>query len=147
MHTYGPVWNSSRYLLVVPSQSRSFWTPPNVKTFLPHSDKDNTMFFWVLRHFMQHRARWTWHLNDTHFLSTLCQVSETLDSSSKYAYEVIFISLSPVAGSCESVNIWGPFETFVDWRQCAAVTQMEEVTVMPSCSGGGEVVVAWPSSY
>jgi len=29
------------------------------------------------------------------------------------------------------------FETFVDWRQCAAVMQREAVTVMPSCSGGG----------
>jgi len=29
----------------------------------------------------------------------------------------------------------GPFENFVDWRQCAAVMQREEVTVMPSCSG------------
>jgi hypothetical protein len=30
----------------------------------------------------------------------------------------------------------------VDWRQCAAVMQREMVTVMPSCSGGGNVVVA-----
>jgi len=29
--------------------------------------------------------------------------------------------------------IRGPFANFVDWRQCAAV--------MPSCSGGGNVVV------
>jgi hypothetical protein len=36
----------------------------------------------------------------------------------------------------------GPFETFVDWRQCAAVMQREAVTVMPGCSGGGNVVVA-----
>jgi hypothetical protein len=36
----------------------------------------------------------------------------------------------------------GPFEKFVDWRQCAAVMQREAVTVMPSCSGGGNVVVA-----
>jgi hypothetical protein len=28
----------------------------------------------------------------------------------------------------------GQFEKFVDWLQCA--------TVMPSCSGGGDVVVA-----
>jgi hypothetical protein len=38
--------------------------------------------------------------------------------------------------------IRGPFEKFVDWRQCAAVIQRETVTVMPSCSGGGNVVVA-----
>jgi hypothetical protein len=30
----------------------------------------------------------------------------------------------------------------VDWWQCAAVTQREEVAVMPSCSGRGNVVVA-----
>jgi hypothetical protein len=42
--------------------------------------------------------------------------------------------------------IRGPFEKYVDWRQCATVTQREAVTVMPSCSDGGNVVVAWPSS-
>jgi len=36
----------------------------------------------------------------------------------------------------------GSFEKFVDWRQCAAVMQREAVTIMPSCSGGGNVVVA-----
>jgi hypothetical protein len=36
----------------------------------------------------------------------------------------------------------GPFEKFVDWRQCAAVMQREAVTIMPSCSGGGNVIVA-----
>jgi hypothetical protein len=42
-----------------------------------------------------------------------------------------------------SVNyIRGPFEKFVDWRQCAAVMQREAVTVMPSCSDGGNAVVA-----
>jgi hypothetical protein len=35
-----------------------------------------------------------------------------------------------------------PFEKFVHWRQCAAVMQRDAVTVMPSCSGGGNVVVA-----
>jgi hypothetical protein len=38
--------------------------------------------------------------------------------------------------------IRGLFEKFVDWRQCAAVIQREAVTVMPSCSGGGNAVVA-----
>jgi hypothetical protein len=42
--------------------------------------------------------------------------------------------------------IRGPFERFVDWRQCAAVMRREAVTGMPSCSGGGNVVVAWSSS-
>jgi hypothetical protein len=36
----------------------------------------------------------------------------------------------------------GPFEKLVDWRQCAAVMQREEVAVMPSCSGESNVVVA-----
>jgi len=36
----------------------------------------------------------------------------------------------------------GPFERFVDWRQCAVVMQTDVVTVMTSCSGGGNVVVA-----
>jgi hypothetical protein len=36
----------------------------------------------------------------------------------------------------------GPFEKFMDWRQCAAVMKREAVNVMPSCSGGGNVVVA-----
>jgi hypothetical protein len=35
-----------------------------------------------------------------------------------------------------------PLEKFVDWWQCAAVIQREEVTVMPSFSGGDNVVVA-----
>jgi hypothetical protein len=36
----------------------------------------------------------------------------------------------------------GPFEKFVEWRQCAAVMQREAVTVMQSCCGRGNVVVA-----
>jgi hypothetical protein len=43
-------------------------------------------------------------------------------------------------------NIRGPFERFVDWRQCAAVMQREAVTVMPSCRDEGNVVVARSSS-
>jgi hypothetical protein len=35
-----------------------------------------------------------------------------------------------------------PFEKFMDWRQCIAVMQREAVTVTPSYSGGGNVVVA-----
>jgi hypothetical protein len=40
------------------------------------------------------------------------------------------------------IIIRGPFEKFVDWRQCATVMQREAVTIMPSCSGGGNVVIA-----
>jgi hypothetical protein len=36
----------------------------------------------------------------------------------------------------------GKFEKFVDWRKYAAVMQTEAETLMPSCSGGGKVVVA-----
>jgi hypothetical protein len=36
----------------------------------------------------------------------------------------------------------GPFEKFVDWRQCDALMQREAVTLMSSCSGGGNVVLA-----
>jgi len=39
-------------------------------------------------------------------------------------------------------QLGGPFEKFVDWRQCVAVMHREAVTVMPSCSGGDNVVVA-----
>jgi hypothetical protein len=39
-------------------------------------------------------------------------------------------------------KIRGSFEKLVDWRQCATVMQREAVTLMPSCSGGGNVVVA-----
>jgi hypothetical protein len=40
-------------------------------------------------------------------------------------------------------NTQGPFEKFVDWRQCATVMQREAVTVMPHCSVGSNIVVAW----
>jgi hypothetical protein len=40
------------------------------------------------------------------------------------------------------IYIRGPFEKFVDWRQCAAVMQREAVTVRPSRSGGSNGVVA-----
>jgi hypothetical protein len=44
--------------------------------------------------------------------------------------------------SLNNIHISGQFEKFVDWWQCAAVRQREAVTVVPSCSGGGKVVVA-----
>jgi hypothetical protein len=44
------------------------------------------------------------------------------------------------------LHVREPFAKFVDWRQCAAVMRREAVTVMPSCSGGVNVVVAWFSS-
>jgi hypothetical protein len=39
------------------------------------------------------------------------------------------------------IDIQGPFEKLVDWWKYAAVMQRELVSVMPSCSGGGNVVV------
>jgi hypothetical protein len=44
------------------------------------------------------------------------------------------------------IFIGGPFEKFVNWRQCAAIMQREAVTVMTSCSGGGNVVVVLSSA-
>jgi hypothetical protein len=39
----------------------------------------------------------------------------------------------------------GPFEKFVDWRHWATVMQRDAVTLTPSYSGGGKVVVAQSS--
>jgi hypothetical protein len=47
-----------------------------------------------------------------------------------------------VSGALLERHLREPFEKFVDWWQCAAVMQREAVTVMPSCDGGGNVVVA-----
>jgi hypothetical protein len=35
-----------------------------------------------------------------------------------------------------------PFAKFVDWQQCSAVMQREAATVIPSCNGEGNAVVA-----
>jgi hypothetical protein len=40
------------------------------------------------------------------------------------------------------LQVRGPFEKFVGWRQCSAIMQREKVTVMPICSGGGNLAVA-----
>jgi hypothetical protein len=42
----------------------------------------------------------------------------------------------------QKLELGGPFEKFVDWRQYGAFMQSEAVIVMPSCRGGGNVVVA-----
>jgi hypothetical protein len=44
------------------------------------------------------------------------------------------------------LQVWGPFEKFVNWQQCATVMQRDAVIVMLSCSGRGNLVVAWTSS-
>jgi hypothetical protein len=46
----------------------------------------------------------------------------------------------------KSMELCGSFEKFVDWKRCVAVMQREAVTVLPSCSGAGNVVVARSSS-
>jgi len=40
------------------------------------------------------------------------------------------------------ITIQGLYEKLVDWQQCAAVVHRETVTIMPSCSGGGNIVMA-----
>jgi hypothetical protein len=58
-------------------------------------------------------------------------------------FELVFRKKDYIVLPCNFVLIRGPYEKFVDWRQCAAVMQREAVTVRPSCSGGGNVVVAF----
>jgi hypothetical protein len=40
------------------------------------------------------------------------------------------------------IDLREPFEKLLEWQQYAAVMHREAVTVMPSCSGGGNTVVA-----
>jgi hypothetical protein len=65
------------------------------------------------------------------------------DDDDKAANFWAYLSGITTSGSCRwpLQIIRGLFETFVDWRQCIAVMQREAVTVMPSCSGGGNAVV------
>jgi hypothetical protein len=49
--------------------------------------------------------------------------------------------VDPSRSSAVQVYVRGAFEKFVDWRQCAALMKKEAVVVIPSCSGGGNVVV------
>jgi hypothetical protein len=51
----------------------------------------------------------------------------------------------PAGQVLTGILIRGPFEKFVDRRQCAAVMQREAVIFIQSCSGGVNVVVAWSS--
>jgi hypothetical protein len=51
------------------------------------------------------------------------------------------LSYSIIIADFLNTCVTRPFEKFVDWRQCAAIMQREAVTVMLSCSGGGNVVV------
>jgi hypothetical protein len=44
-----------------------------------------------------------------------------------------------VCNNNDLMNLQGSFGRFMDWQQCAAVMQREAVTVMPNCSGGGNI--------
>jgi hypothetical protein len=90
---------------------------------------------WQAMHFLQH---------STYFPKTCCR---PLITSKFLASELPFhgwkTQKSHRARS-ELNSVFGLEK--VDWRQCAAVMQTEEVTVTPSSGGGGNVVVAWSSS-
>jgi hypothetical protein len=62
-----------------------------------------------------------------------------------YRSNTCYLSLVHV-NTCHLSFVWGPYAKCVDWRQYATVMQREVVTVMPSCSGGGNVVVVWSLS-
>jgi len=72
-------------------------------------------------------------------LDTLCKSLFLFSHSTKHLF-IYTIALHSVFYKTQ--NVRGPFDKFVDWRQCVAVMQREAVTVMPSCSGGGNVVMA-----
>jgi hypothetical protein len=78
------------------------------------------------------------------FLSLL-RTDELLGNNLKLAttasFRILIYSPSIIIFAFHSI-LRGPFERFGDWRQCAAVMQSEAVTVMSSCSGGDNVVVA-----
>jgi len=56
--------------------------------------------------------------------------------------EMMMMMMMMITTTTTTTTTRGSFEKFVDWRQCAAVMQREAVTLMPSCGGGGNVVVA-----
>jgi len=37
----------------------------------------------------------------------------------------VHLLISVISSSYGQVNVWGPFEKFVDWGRCAAVMQRE----------------------
>jgi hypothetical protein len=68
-------------------------------------------------------------------------ITNNVSASYRYIYVIAHIICNHHV-YCVSVHVRGPLEKFVNWRQCAAVMEREAVIVMPSCSGGGIVVVA-----
>jgi hypothetical protein len=63
-----------------------------------------------------------------------------------YVEVFIDISLHNLPGEELALHLREPVEMFVDWLQCIAAMLREAVAVMPSCSVGGNVVVAWSST-
>jgi hypothetical protein len=60
----------------------------------------------------------------------------------KVGFQVVARKNSFLFGDSNSSQLRRSYEKFVDCRQCATVMQREAVTVMPSCSGVSNVVVA-----
>jgi hypothetical protein len=63
---------------------------------------------------------------------------EFLNRSGLQRLRILAVFLTPTKNVGQ---VRGPFDKFVDWRQCAAVMQREALTLIPSFSGGGNVVV------
>jgi len=76
------------------------------------------------------------------------EIKSRLNSWNAYCHCVQNLTSSRLPLEGLHMYIWRPFEKFVDWwwLWCAAVMQREAVTIMPNCSGEGNVVVAWSSS-
>jgi hypothetical protein len=75
-------------------------------------------------------------------ITVLKQMYLVIHTLPHYLFKIRFNIIFPSTFPHIFRVIRGPFEKFVDWQQCAAITQREAVTVMPNCNGGGNVVVA-----
>jgi hypothetical protein len=72
-----------------------------------------------------------------------CHIHKTAQEEPQCIMDCIIIQCTySIKNLILLAKIREPFEKFVDQRQCAVVMQSEAVTVMPSCSSGGNVVVA-----
>jgi len=70
------------------------------------------------------------------------RADQSLDQEGIYLWELEkVIVLILIRKSTLSNKYEGAFGKFMDWWQCVAVMQRKAVAVMPSCSGGGNVVV------
>jgi hypothetical protein len=83
------------------------------------------------------------HIHD-HLAPVPCKKRQTFLSVDTFHPDThTEFSFNPCA---KMITIQGLYEKLVDWQQCAAVVHRETVTIMPSCSGGGNIVVVWSSS-